>query len=402
MRRCRLTILAPTGIAYYFTRQRKTSDDCDIYTLGWFGKALSRFKNSVRLLVGVSAFTNILAVLFPLIFMFIYDRVIGGRSTETLPYILLGVMIILSADLSLRLIRSRIIGFVAGRLDYLLGTAAFEKILELPPSYTERAAVSAQMSRIKEFESLRDFFTGPLALTVLDLPFTLLMIVVVALISKWLALVPVLTLIGFVFLGAFTLSKAKEYARISGRECLARDDLLVESLLQMRTIKEMGAEDLWLNRYRLKSASAAKNRYISEVYTAISDSLGYALIVISGIITLIIGTLGVMDGTLSIGALIATMILSWRILSPIQVGFLTYSKLDQIKRSLAQLNNLMKLKGEGTEGRSSLLRESYDGDIVFNRVSFRYSTASDPALLGASFQSARRTIGDSDRTQQRR
>jgi len=374
------------GTAYYFTRAEQAAKDLHLLRLGWFGKALKQFKKSVAILLTVSFFTNILAVIFPLTIMFIYDRVIGAGSTETLPFILIGIVILLSSDLALRLIRSRLLGFVAGRLDYLLGSAAFSKILSLPPAFTERSAVSAQLARIKEFESLRDFFTGPLAMTVLELPFTLLIIGVIAFIAGWIALVPFLTIVGFLVLAVFMVPKAKELSRISSAKSALQEDLMVETLTKMRSIKDMGVEAIWQNRFRLATGQATSAQEEAENYNAKMDSIGHGLVMSSGLLVLALGALSVINGALTIGALIASMILTWRVLSPIQTSFLAYSKLDQISNSLKQLNALMRLESESFPFGSNLVSRDLRGDIVFNRVSFRYQNGGDPALLGTTFR----------------
>ncbi len=182
------------------------------------------------------------------------------------------------------------------------------------------------------------------------------------------------------------LPTARQLTVESGKVSTEKEDLLVETLLNVRTIKELGAEDIWRDRYRLASAKAISSKRKSEVNSAVLDAVSHGLMMSSGIIILGLGTIGVLNGWLTIGALIASMILSWRILSPIQTAFLAYTKIDQIKRSLGQLNNLMMLQPEGNDGKSRLLFKNYDGDVVLNRVSFRYVADLDPALLGVSLK----------------
>ncbi len=180
------------GTAFYFTLISQDQSPREQHVLGWFGKTLRRFKSAALTLLAISFFTNLFAVMFPLFIMFVYDRIIGGQTTDGLGAVLIGVLTVLGVDLLLRFLCARILGFVAGRLDYLLGIGTFDKILGLPPAFTERAAVSSQLSRIREFESLRDFFTGPLASAIIEIPFVVLMISVVALIAGPVALVPCL------------------------------------------------------------------------------------------------------------------------------------------------------------------------------------------------------------------
>src|SRR5690606_38810289 len=104
---------------------------------------------------------NILALVTPLFVMAVYDKVIGSGSMTTLTYLAFGVAIALACDSVLREIRSRITAFIGARLDNIVGNAIFQKILFLPPAFTERASIGAQVSRIKDFETIREFFTGP-------------------------------------------------------------------------------------------------------------------------------------------------------------------------------------------------------------------------------------------------
>jgi len=373
------------GTAYYFSHIGQTPLSEAPHIWGWFGAMLGRFNKSMYMLVVMSFFSNFIAVIFPLFIMFIYDRVIGSQSTQGLPLIVVGLLIFLSADIALRIIRSRLLGFVAGRMDYLLGIASYDRILSLPPAYTESASVSTQLSRLKEFESLRDFFTGSFAQMVCDVPFSLLFVIIIYLIAGPMALVPLGTVLMFILMGVFLVPRARQLNLDSGKLSSEKENLLVETMMNMKAIKNAGVEGVWEERFRTASSSTADARSRIEINSAIIEALSHSFMILSGMAILWFGTQSVLSGTLTVGALIATMILSWRILSPISASFQLYIRLDQIKKSFTQLNNLMRLKPEGNGGKSRLLSRNYEGDIALNRVSFRFSNDGDPALLGAAF-----------------
>ncbi len=373
------------GTAYYITKSGQENPLEAPHIMGWFGQVLGRFQRSAKMLFMITLVTNVIAILFPVFIMFIYDRVIRMQSSETLPFLLIGVLIFLGVDLALRYLRAKTIGYVAGRIDYVLGVKTFDRIFNLSPVYTERAAVSTQLARIKEFESIRDFFTGPLVNAAVELPFILLTVTAIGILAGPLAFVPLITLLGYVLVGMFMLPRSRQLKQESGHASSSRDDLLVETLLSNRTIKETSSEDLWEERYRLSSADACYTKQKFENHNAVMDAVSQALVMLSGVVVLAWGTHLVILQQLSVGALIATMILVWKALTPIQTGFLAYAKLDQIKRSLLQLNNLMALRPEGNLGKARLLLETPDGDIAFKNVSFRYGPDTDPALLQASF-----------------
>lgn len=379
------------GTAYYISRRAETDKTAKPHIFGWFGHILGRFQNSIKMLFVVSMCSNLIGIAFPLFIMFIYDHVIRMQSMGTLPMIVLGVLLFMTADAALRYIRAKVIGFVAGRLDYILGTKTFERIFRLPPSYTERASVSVQLSRIKEFESIRDYFTGPLVGATIDLPFLIIALSVIGVMSGALVLVPLTTVAIYIALAVLMLPSSRQLKKESGAANAKRDDLMVEMLLTRKSLKQTAAETVWAERYRLASAEASKQKQRSENHEAALDAMCYAIQLLSGLAILGIGTLLVIDGTITIGALIATMMLTWKMLSPIQSAFLAYTKLDQILNSTRQLNTLMNLKTEGNSGKARHLIDHVEGDIAFDRVSFRYSAETDPALLGASFKVEKNT-----------
>jgi ATP-binding cassette subfamily C protein/ATP-binding cassette subfamily C protein LapB len=125
--------------------------------------------------------------------------------------------------------------------------------------------------------------------------------------------------------------------------------------------------------------------YKTFVASSILNSVSQALMTLAGAATVGLGTLMVINGEMTIGALIATMALIWRVLSPLQGAFLSYFKFQQLNKSISQINQLMRLKVEQHSGQSSLLLSQLKGGISINRASFRYGPEDDPALLGVSF-----------------
>ncbi|MHA1570277.1 MAG: peptidase domain-containing ABC transporter, partial [Alphaproteobacteria bacterium] len=138
----------------------------------------------------ITGLTSLLALTPPLFVMAVYDQVVGTGAVGTLISLLAGVILVLVAEASLRIVRARLLAFMGARIDLILGTAAFQQILHLPVALTERATLGAQIAQLRQFEAVRDFFSGPLGAVLLELPFTFLFIAVIAMIAGPLALVP--------------------------------------------------------------------------------------------------------------------------------------------------------------------------------------------------------------------
>lgn len=374
------------GCAYLFTHI-DTAHGQTVSTASstdWFGQLLRRFKKLTTHLLMMTFLINLIAMSVPLFIMMVYDKVIGAESVDALPMMVAGIALALTADVVLRYFRGRLMGTIAGRMDYLIGVETFKQILSLPPILTERSTMAAQLARLKQFDSVRDFFTGTSASTMLDIPFIPLMIALIAFIAGWVALVPVVMLLLFLVFGlAWLPVSASRILRTSQ----ARNDkqkMIIQSLAGRSEIKGGAAERSWLERYREYSAESATANYKAAVASSIINSVSQAGVALSSLAVLVIGTYSVMAGDMTVGALIATMVLIWRVLSPIQQSFLSFSRFKQVMGAVKQINQLMKLEGERNSRASSVMLSKLKGRVGIDRVSFRYSPNSDPALMGVS------------------
>ncbi len=351
----------------------------------WFSFVIRRFRPVIARLLVVSLFLNLLALLVPLFIMVTYDRVIGARAQDTLIYLAIGIGIAFAADVVLRVIRSKVMGWVAGRLDYVFGTESFRQVLGLPPGLTERATVGAQVARLKEFESLREFFTGPLANVVFELPFLIIFILVIWAIAGPVAFVPVVMIAAFCVFGAVFAPMLRDAVEKASKARAERQSFLVESLANLRAVKAGAADQIWRDRYRSLLSGSVMASYKTGRRMVVLQTISHSIMMVAGIAVLGLGTLRVLEGQMTVGALVATMALVWRVLAPLQAGFLAFSRLEQVRHGIRQLNALMQLPPERRHVKSSVLSRDVRGQISFSRVSFRYSQDTDPALLGVSF-----------------
>ena len=379
--------LSEKGTAYIFTDMHPTHAMTGEENSGqeWFSQVLKRFRKLVKHLFAITFAINVIALLVPLFIMVVYDNVIGARSTHSIPYLMIGICIALGCELVFRLVRSRTLGLLAGRLDYIIGVETFKKIISLPPIMTERSTVISQLSRLRQFESVRDFFTGQSAALFLELPFVVLFIALLAVIGGSIALIPVVMILIYLFFGVFLFPILNKKLIHAGHARSARQRMLMETFSGLRELKALGAEGAWLELYREASGEAMTRTYKTSTSHAIINSLAQSLMTIAGISVLALGTLKVMQGDMTIGALIAVMALIWRVLSPLQGVCLAMLQIDQITQSVKQLNQLMKVPSEANSYKAGLLMPKISGRITFDRVSFRYSPNEDPALVGVSF-----------------
>lgn len=376
------------GRAYLFTpvEHKRESAQGSAQSRAWFQSVAKRFRGLLWQMFGITFLSSVLALALPLFIMSVYDQVIPSRSTETLMYLLVGILFALAMDGALRLVRARILAYVGGRIDMILGSHAFQQILHLPVMMTERASIGAQISRLRQFETVREFFTGPLAGVFLELPFVLIFLAVIAWIGGPLAWIPVGLLGLFLLCGAVIVPITRRRVGEVSEARSDRQSFLVEMLSNLRAIKACGVEAIWSQRYRDLSARTALANFKSNQVSVFAQTMAQMMMLGAGIATLTFGTMRVLDDDMTIGALIACMALIWRVLAPLHLAFLSLTRLEQIWLGLQRMNMLMRLQLEREPGQVADRHRTFNGNIAFFRVSLRYTPQGEPALLGVDFK----------------
>lgn len=376
---------APKGTAYVFTPVDTDELQAVQQKLSWFGSITQRFRTLTYQVFAVTLLLNLLALVTPMFVKAVYDQVVATGSLSTLAYLAIGVGIALVCDLVLRGLRAKILAFVGARFDNIIGTAVFQRILYLPPAMTERATIGSQVSRIKDFESVREFFTGSMALVVVEMPFVLIFVIAIAIMGGILAFVPVVMLVLFALLGLVVSPLIRESVAKSARSGSKKQEFTVEALGAMRAIRYTGTERIWIERFRDMSAKAAFHGFRTNQYASLVNAVSHVLMISAGLATMGLGVIQVLNNSMTTGGLVASMILVWRVLAPLQTGFLAITRVEQVKNSVKQLNTLMSLKAEREFNAKPGKLRKIRGYVSFVRVSLRYRPDADPSLMGVSF-----------------
>ena len=363
----------------YFAAQIKPNRAAEKGT--WSSRLTRRFSPFVGQLVAITAASSILSLAVPLFVMTIYDQVIALRALDTLPMLFVGIALVMAFDLYLKTLRARLLGAMAGRIDYLIGTATFAKLLRLPLSYTEGPSISSQVSRLREFQSVRDLFSGPAATAIIDFPFTIIALTAVALIAGWLVVVPFVACIAFAIAGFAGAKWLEACERAQSESASDLFNHVTDTTLHHESIKREGGEKTWQHRFRLKSAIAAARAGDLASRAATVESFSQFLNSAAALGVLLVGTLMVLAGSITVGALIATMALTWRILSPAQQLFQTLARLSRLRTSIAGMDQMLRLTDEYDAAIPNLARAPKEGRIQLARVSLRYGKDAEPAIM---------------------
>lgn len=353
---------------------------------GWFRALLGRFKGTFIQVMAAGLIINIIALATPLFIMIVYDRVIAAGSLETLPMLVLGAVLAIAFEWKLRNIRSTGLSWLAGRLDNIVGNKIFSHLIGLSPDLIERASVSAQIARIKTFESVRDFFSGSVFLSLLEAPFILLSVAVVALIAGPLVFVPLLMILLYGALFMMIRNKVKVAIRIAAKTSSARQLFTIETFDKLDGVLGHGLGKKWQEKFRHLSGREMMMHFHLGWLGMVAETCSHALTVLAAVATVGFGVHMIWQGDMSTGALVACMILVWRILTPFYSLCTMIPRLEQLRNSIIQVNKLIDIDTELEEAKSFSRLPKMKGAVSFHNVAFRYSDEGDEVFSSMNFE----------------
>ncbi len=351
----------------------------------WFWGALTENKGIYRDVMMAAFIINLFALAMPLFTMNVYDRVVPNRAVETLWVLGVGVLLIVLGDLLLRSMRAYFLDWASARIDVKLSAQIMEKVLGT--RYDARpTSVGSFASNLRSFESVRDFITSATVITLIDLPFGVIFLIVIAWISPYMVLPALVG--GFIML-IYSLSvqaKMHDLSETMYRASAQRNATLIESLVGLETVKSMGVEGMMQSKWE-KSAL-----FLSEVGSKLkllSSSItngSYALQQIISIAIVVLGVYLISNGDLTMGGLIACSQLTSRGLAPISQIANLFTQYHTAATSLKSLDDVMNKPVERSKGVNFLSRPAFRGEIEFKNVSFKYPGSDEFALHRVSFK----------------
>ncbi len=375
------------GTAYVFYREDAGSSSAarQFKRGSWFAGILARFKSDWGALFAASLGSNILALTVPLFTMTVYDTVVPSGSLSTLTMLTIGAAILVLFELGFLYLRGGIVSYVGARTDFLVSSGVFKKLLDLPPAQVEQVPLGSQLARLRDLHAVRSTLTGPVLAALSDLPFALIFLVAVLLVGGWLVAIPAAAMVAYAIAGVVLHARFKTRLRAAARSGFDYQAFLVETATKLRAIQDCGLGAVWPARHREKSARVTMDNYSLSRLANVTEVLADTIKTGAGALTLVFGILAVIAQDLSVGALIASMALVWRALSPLRMLFLVAVKLEQGRSSVAALDAMMAIEPERKNGVIGRSRKTFAGRVAFNHVSFRFQADRDPSLFGVTF-----------------
>lgn len=351
----------------------------------WFRSVLREHRWTYMQVLIAAAVSNILGLSTSLFTMVVYDRVLPNEAIESLIALTIGIGIALGFDLLIKSLRARFLN-TAGRVaDRKMAQRIFDRILalKLGPQVGNTGALS---NALREFESLRDFFTSATVIAIVDLPFVALYIFVIWMIGGPLALVAggAVPIVLIVALGVQPF--LRRLAEASREEGQSKQSVLVEAIGGLPTIKVTGAAPWmrarWDRAVSHQADHAARARDLSQGalnLTGFVQQSAQVLIVFFGVFL-------IREGVVSMGALIACVILTGRTLGPLAQIASVLTRISQASSAYRSIDALMRAEVDRPVDRAWLSRPVLRGAVAFEDVSFGYPGPQGPVLLGLNFR----------------
>ena len=349
----------------------------------WFWKVIWRFRSYYYQVILATIIINFLALVSSLYVMNVYDRVIPNQAYETLWVLSIGVVLAILFEFAAKMIRGHLTDIAGKKADLIISSALFRRVMAL--RLADRPASSGSYaSNLREFEAVREFMTSASLLTIVDLPFLLLFIFVISMVGGKLALVP-LTIIPIVVIVGFVVQRPlSRHINESMKEGSQRSGLAVEAIEGIETLKTNNAtswaQQRWDEYTAKTSASSIKVKDTSNFMV----NFAVAMQQLNTVFLVVVGTYLIHADNhaerITMGALIASVILSGRALAPLaQVAGLA-TRFQQAKLALRGVNDIVSRPIERSPERKYITLDNVQGNIAFENVTFKYKNESNNAV----------------------
>ena len=351
----------------------------------WFWGTLRKSKDIFATVLVSSILINLFILATPLFTMNVYDKVVPNDAIETLWVLAVGIVTVYLFDGLLRYLRNYLLEIAGKKCDVIMSSILFSQVLNLRMNQWP-SRIGAFASQLREFESIRNFFTASTLATLVDLPFAILFLLVIYYIGGPMIAVP-LIVISLLLLYSFILVKPLKRSIEATYEASANKNAhLIETLQSIKTVKALGAANhaqwMWEEASGTIANRSMKARLLSSSISVVTN----LLVQFNTIGLVVFGIYRISSLELSLGGLIAIVMLASRSVSPMgQIANLITSY-EQTRTAYASLDELMQKEIERPETRSYVRRPAFDGAVRFRNLDFSYPESPRNSLIDVNFK----------------
>ncbi|MBF0583244.1 MAG: type I secretion system permease/ATPase [Magnetococcales bacterium] len=355
----------------------------DVPDKHWFWGTLTRFTSLYAEAILASLMLNIFTLTSSLFAMNVYDRVVPNNAIETLWVLAIGATIVYGFDFIVRTLRSYLLDVAGKKADIIMASTLFHQISNVRME-SQPASSGALARNLLEFESLRDFFTSATLSSFIDLPFVFLFLWVIYFLAGEVVLAPLMAVPLVLGASLFLQQPLARIMRKTAKESSQKHAILIETLNAMETVKTLNAEgniqSKWEQMIGLAAQTGLQSRLVSNLimnFSTFVQQMAYVGIIVFGVYQ-------IQEGKLTMGALIASSMLTSRALAPLSQVAGLLMRFQQSLISLRTLNGIMKLPVERPVSSRFIHCPKLSGEIQFDNVSFSYPKHPVPIISNFS------------------
>lgn len=362
-----------TGKILLLTRRASDNTAQRQFDLTWFIPAVVRYRHLFRDVLIASFFLQIFALATPLFFQVVIDKVLIHKGLTTLDVLVIGFVCVVLFEAILGGLRTWIFTHTTNRMDVELGARLFRHILNLPLAYYQNRRVGETVARVKELDTIREFITGSALTLCIDLFFALIFIAVMYYYSPlltWIVIgsIPCYILIALLITPIFRKKLDDKFKRGAANQAF-----LVETVTGIETVKSLAVEPQFRNRWDEQLAAYVNASFSASQLGNVSGQSAQIISKITSALTLYFGAHGVINGDLTVGALIAFNMLSGRVAGPILKLVQLWQDFQQAKISIDRLGDVLNTPTEPGYNPNRAIPKRIQGRITLDRITFRYA-----------------------------
>lgn len=351
----------------------------------WFLPSIWRYRRPLAHTLIASLFIQLFALVTPLFFQVIIDKVLLHKGMSTLVVIVIGLLLIGLFDVVLQYLRAHALSHTASRIDVELGSRLFDHLLRLPLSYFETRAAGQTVARVRELETIRSFLTGQGLSSAIDLLFALIAIAVMYLYSKTLTLIVLLSIPLYLIIAFLIRPSLRERINERFDRGALSQQFLVESVVGVQTLKAAAVEPILKNQWEEKLAAYVRTSFNAVMLTVIGQNAIQYVSKATMAVVLYFGAFAVIDGEMTVGALVAFNMIMGQATAPILRLSQLWQDFQQVQISVERLGDILNAPPENRQFAYATLPPAR-GTISIRNVDFRYRVDMPEVLRGISLE----------------
>ncbi len=341
------------------------------FGLDWFLPLLKRYRLPMVHFLVCSFFFNLMELTRPLVYMIIINKVLVSKSYSTLTVIICAMVLIAIFQNILEYLRARALSHTSNRIDVELGAKLFNHLLHLPISYFETRPTGVIVTRARELENIRRFLTNQSLPSAIDILFIFIYIAVLFILSQFLTWIIVFMLPIYIVIGAMLRPVYRKRIKDKFRCWSKNQQLLVECVVGMQTLKAAAVEPIMQKLWEERLSAYVKVSFAAGMLGTLSQTGVEFVNKIATAVILFFGVQQVIDGSLTVGGLIAFNMIAQRMTQPILRTAQLYQQFQDVQISLEHLGDILDAPVE-PQSETTATPPIGCGEIELRNVSFRY------------------------------